>query len=82
MSEKKARMGAAGRVLIPAGVRRAMQVSEGDPLIIVEVQEGILLLTPEQAARRAQRLVQEHVPSGRRLSEELIAERRAEVKRG
>ena len=78
------RMGAAGRVVIPADVRRAMQVSEGDPLIVVPSDEGLLLMTPAQAARRAQRLVREHIGRDaeggcRPLSEELIQERRREA---
>ncbi len=59
-----------------------MQVSEGDELIVVLEDEGVRLLTPEQAVRRAQRIVAEHVAASRSLSRELVEERHAEESRG
>ena len=37
--------------------------------------------TPDQGIRRAQELVRAYIPEGRRLSEELMADRRDEASR-
>jgi hypothetical protein len=47
--------------------------------VILRLKDGeVRLFTPEQALQHAQALVRRHVPPGRQLSEELIAERRLE----
>lgn len=79
MGDTAVKMGAGGRVVIPAEVRSALGVGPGDTLILVVEPDGIRLLTPEQAVRRAQGLVKKHLTEGQRLSEELLAERRDEV---
>ncbi len=58
-----------------------MGLKSGAPIIVRLGEEGLLLTTPELAIRRAQALVREHVPSDRRLADELIEERRREAAR-
>lgn len=82
MSETKTHLGPGGRIVIPARWRRLLGIGPGDEVILLLEEDGLRLLTPSQAVRRAQRLVRAHVRKGRRLSQELIAERRAEVRRG
>ena len=68
----------AGRMLLPAEVRTALGVGEGDTLRGV-VQDGKLTLqTSATAIRHTQEWVAKHVPQGVSLVDELIAERRAE----
>lgn len=79
MSQIMTRIGAGGRVVLPAAVRKAMGVVPGDELILISDEEGVHLVTPAQAALRAQRMVSKWVAPRRRLSRELIAERRREA---
>jgi len=79
MTQLKTRIGAGGRVVLPAAVRRAMGVVPGDELLLVSDEEGVHLVTPAQAARRAQRLVRKWVPRRRRLADELISDRDREA---
>jgi AbrB family looped-hinge helix DNA binding protein len=81
MSQIKTRIGAGGRIVLPAAVRRAMGVVPGDELILVADEEGVHLVTPAQAALRAQRMVRKWVAPRRRLARELISERRREAAR-
>lgn len=68
----------AGRVLLPAEVRTALGVGEGDTLRGMVVDGELTLLTSATAIRQAQEWVAKHVPPGVSLVDELIAERRAE----
>jgi AbrB family looped-hinge helix DNA binding protein len=79
MAETRTRVGSGGRVVIPAAYRKALGVRPGDRLLLVLEGSQVRLLTPEEAIRSAQALVRRHVRKGRRLSEELLAERRREA---
>jgi AbrB family looped-hinge helix DNA binding protein len=72
-------LGPGGRVVIPAALREAMEVEEGDA-ILAWVEEGELhLLNPRVGARQAQAMLKGLVPEGVSLADELIAERRHEA---
>jgi AbrB family looped-hinge helix DNA binding protein len=72
-------LGPGGRVVIPAGLREAMEVQEGDA-ILAWVEEGELhLISPRVGARQAQAMLKSALPEGISLSGELIAERRREA---
>ena len=58
-----------------------MGVGVGDELVLVLEDEGVRLLTPRQAVKRAQVLVRKYVPAGASLADELIEERRKETGR-
>jgi AbrB family looped-hinge helix DNA binding protein len=81
MTQIKTRIGAGGRVVIPAAVREEMGVRPGDEVILVADDEGVRLVTSAQALRRARRMVAKWIPRGRNLAKELIAERRREAAR-
>jgi antitoxin PrlF len=70
-----------GKVAIPAEYREALGLTKDSELMMVLENGELRLLTREQAIRKAQGIVRHYVPEGRLLSEELIAERRAEAKR-
>ncbi len=83
MQEKVAHIGPNGRIVIPAPFRRAMGLEAGDRVVVVlDPRGGLRLLTPKQAILRAQELVAAYVGKGRRLSRELLAERKEESRRG
>ena len=81
MQDFKTRLGKGGRIVIPTEYRRRLGVEPGDEIILHLDEEGLRLYTPAQAVARAQSLVRRYVPEDRRLSEELIAERREEAER-
>jgi hypothetical protein len=52
--------------------------SSGDRCIAVTEEGTLVLETREQGLRQARELVRKYIPEGIKLSDELIAERRAE----
>ncbi|WP_309084057.1 AbrB/MazE/SpoVT family DNA-binding domain-containing protein [Chelativorans sp.] len=77
----KVQVGAGGRVVIPAEMRSAMGVAEGDTLHARVIDGELRLMSQPTALRRAQELVRRYIPEGTKLVDELIAERRAEARR-
>lgn len=74
-------VGQGGRVLVPAEMRAALGVAEGDTLLAT-LEDGELRLTSvASAVARAQAIVRQFVPAGVSLVDELLAERRREVER-
>lgn len=70
-----------GRIVIPVEFRRALGLNVGDELLM-QVEDGEMrLFTPEQGIKRAQEIIRQYVPEGVCLSDELIADRRAEAER-
>lgn len=72
-------LGPGGRVVIPAALRDAMEVEEGDT-ILAWVDNGELhLLSPKVGARQAQSMLKGLIPEGVSLASELIEDRRREA---
>jgi hypothetical protein len=70
-----------GALLLPADIRRAM-VLDKDGRVTVQVRDGELtVISPMAAVRRLQRKARELGPENGFVSDELIAERRAEALR-
>ena len=76
------KMSEGGRVVIPAEIRAALKIKDGDT-VYLELMAGEARLTTKQARiRRAQEIFQRHFPVGDpSQADELIAERRAEAAR-
>jgi AbrB family looped-hinge helix DNA binding protein len=73
-------LGPGGRVVIPAALREAMEVQEGDTLL-AWIEDGELhLLSPQTGARQAQAMLSGLIPKGVSLSDELVEDRRGEAK--
>jgi AbrB family looped-hinge helix DNA binding protein len=74
-------LGDRGRLVLPAEIRKRLNLREGDELIVTLQPDGSLRLTsPGQIVRETRGLYRTR--AGRRsLADELIADRRAEVKR-
>ena len=71
-----------GRVMLPAWWRRKEGVGPSTELCVAVTEEGALVVeTREQGLRRARALLRKYIPEGVNLSDELIAERRAEAAR-
>lgn len=77
----KVQIGAGGRVVIPAEMRAAMDVAEGDTLVARVMDGELHLLSQDAAIRKAQAIVRQYVPEGVSLVDELIADRREEAGR-
>jgi AbrB family looped-hinge helix DNA binding protein len=81
MLQARARLNANGRVVIPAALRKALDLRPGDELIL-RVEDGELRLsTRRQALARARQMIREYIPSDEDLTQSLIDDRRAEAAR-
>lgn len=71
-------LGRQGRLVIPAPLRRAMELEEGDRLVARQEADRLVLEKPDRIKRRLKaRFAQ--VPAQRALVDELIGERRKSV---
>jgi AbrB family looped-hinge helix DNA binding protein len=74
-------LGERGRLVLPAQLRRRLDLQPGDRLILTVEPEGDLrVVTARTQARRLLSLYRDLAP-GRSLAQELIAERREEAQR-
>ena len=76
-----AKLEKSGRLLIPAGIRRRLNLKAGSEVLLQVDETGIRLGTREQALARVHKRLRRYIPANRVLSEELIQERRAEAER-
>lgn len=80
---RTAKISEGGRVVVPAEIRKALDLKDGDT-VYWELTNGEARLTTRLARmRRAQELVQKYCPvkPGESVVDEFIAERRAEAAR-
>ena len=75
----KVRVGPQGRIVIPAALREELNIGSGQELV-ARVEDGRLVLERREDVVRRLKGRFAHVPAGRLLSEELIAERREEAR--
>jgi AbrB family looped-hinge helix DNA binding protein len=71
----------AGRVVIPAELRKEFGIEEGDEVIFSKDKHGIRITTLREAIRQAQDYFSAVAPPGVSLSGELLRDRRAEAER-
>lgn len=69
-----------GRMILPADIRRALNLKKGDKVIIDTKGDHIELTTAQRERRRAQMLFRSFIPAGEQLVDEMIDERRAEAR--
>jgi AbrB family looped-hinge helix DNA binding protein len=74
------RVGAQGRLVIPADLRKALNLKTGDRLVARKVGESLVLERREAIVKRLQDRFR-HIPKEVSLADELIAERREEAAR-
>ncbi len=70
-----------GKIVIPAAVRRKHGFAVGQTLVMGDTAAGVTLRLLDDAVGSAQAIMAEAAAPERRLSDELIAERRAGVVR-
>ena len=71
-----------GRILIPAQVRRKLGLREGSQVIVkVNEKGGLDVESRAQALSRVQNQLRRYIPAGTLVSDQLIADRRAEAAR-
>lgn len=75
------RLGQGGRLVVPAEMRQALGIQEGDELVLVMRDDFFEVMTPARAIRRAQEAVRQHVPAGESLVDDLLRERREAARR-
>ena len=75
----KVKVGPGGRLVIPAAVRDALGIAEGDTLVLACEEGSLRVMTMDQALERARALMRKAIPADAKLVDELIAERRAEA---
>ena len=76
----KVNVGPQGRIVIPAGMRKALNIGNGD-ILVARVEDGrIILEKRDDVLARVQRRFK-GVPEGVSLADELIRERREEAGR-
>ena len=74
-------LGDRGRVVLPAPVRRRLNLHPGDRLILTVGEDGTASLVSAVQAARALEGIFKDIAPGRSLVDELIAERREEARR-
>jgi antitoxin PrlF len=82
MEQFTLRIDSQGRVMLPSWWRKREGVGPSTELCVAVTEEGALVVeTREQGLRRARTLLRNYIPEGVNLSDELIADRRAEATR-
>ncbi len=76
----KTKIAEGGRIVIPAAYRKRLGLKPGDDVTVFLEGEEIRIAGTRQVVARAQNLVRRYT-TGRKLSDELIRERRSEAKR-
>lgn len=72
------KVGPKGRVVLPAQVRRQLDIDEGDELVVIVEDEGVLLMTRAAAIARLRLLMG---PSDGTGVDEFLQQKRAEADR-
>lgn len=81
MGDYVTKIGPAGRLLIPAEVRRALSMEPGTEVVLRVDEDGLRVQSRQRAIAHAQALVRRHVQGNRKLARELIGERRRDARR-
>lgn len=78
MDQIVAKVTGGGRIVIPASIRKSLNIDVGDE-VILRVKEGeVILMSRKDALTRAQKLIRTRVKADRSLVDELLLERRKE----
>lgn len=75
----KASVDSAGRILVPAKLRKALDIEPGDKVNLIVNGDVLEIRSLDDAINEAQALVRKYVSQKKSLVDELIAERRSEA---
>ena len=78
-NETVTQIGKGGRITLPAGMRKTLQIDTGDSVVLRLEGDAVLVIPLRQAVRLAQEKVRQYIPEGTSLVEELIQARREET---
>ncbi|WP_342162326.1 AbrB/MazE/SpoVT family DNA-binding domain-containing protein [Methylobacterium sp. SD21] len=81
MPSQAVKIGDDGKLLIPNDFRRELGLDAGDTVTVELTEDGLRVRSLSAAIRTAQAIVRGFAPAERSLSDELIAERRANAER-
>lgn len=81
MEHYRVSISANGRMVLPASLRQQLHVEGGGLLVIREDEGRLVLESVDDAVRRAQALVRRYAPDAQNVTDELLAERRADAAR-
>lgn len=79
-TQTKVRLGDQGRLVIPAKLRKLLEVEPGDTLL-ARFHKGQLVLEKTETIKRRLKGRFANIPKGKSLADELLIERRAEAQR-
>ena len=77
----RVRLDKAGRIVIPAGLRRHWHLKTGDTLLLTEEASGATLRTLDNVIKETGAYFKRFIPAGVSLVDELLADRRDEAAR-
>jgi AbrB family looped-hinge helix DNA binding protein len=83
MARRRARIDGSGRLVIPASVRRELELRDGDEVVFTagDAPREVRMMPRRAALAHAQALVREHTRRGGSAVDDLLAERREEAAR-
>lgn len=73
----RAKLGKDGLLTLPDEVRRALDLEEGDDLVLRVEGDTLRIISQRAALKRAREILKRHVPEGMSLADSLIQDRRA-----
>jgi AbrB family transcriptional regulator (stage V sporulation protein T) len=71
----------AGRVVLPAELRKEFGIEDGSEVVFSRTEHGIEIKTLEEVVKQAQELCARYIKPGVSLVDELLHERRKEAER-
>jgi len=77
MGAQRAKVVSGGRLQLPADLRRTLSLADGDTVLMEIVGDELHVRPLRDAVQRVRSRLQQYIPAGVSLSEELIADRRA-----
>ncbi len=81
MNAQRGTLVSGGRLQVPADIRRELGLADGDQ-VVMQVVDGVLQVRPARdVLTRIQNMLRPYAPAEGLVSEELIADRRAEAMR-